>query len=184
MDEERKEVIINEIKYWKTNKMLPEHYCDFLLMLYTEGEEAEKVESAATIETPSRDKKGVLLGMMLFAFISLGLTCIIIYFTSFSLLVQTLSHIFLSILVLTMAFYIKRKDLILFHILICVGALILFLGSTTSVMNFKENNLLLSLTILLNCAVWLMAGFYWRLPYLKWGGAAGILLAILFYLLT
>ena len=33
----RKQIIINEIIYWKKNRMLPEHYCDFLLALYTKG---------------------------------------------------------------------------------------------------------------------------------------------------
>ena len=37
MNESRKQIIINEIIYWKKNRMLPEHYCDFLLALYTKG---------------------------------------------------------------------------------------------------------------------------------------------------
>ena len=37
MDENRKQIIIKEIGYWKNNKLLPEQYCDFLLALYTEG---------------------------------------------------------------------------------------------------------------------------------------------------
>ncbi|RSL30905.1 hypothetical protein D7Z54_23305 [Salibacterium salarium] len=184
MDEERKDIIVKEIKYWKDNQLLPEHYCNFLLMLYTEGEEAEDLESAETTEAPSSNKIGLPFGILFLAFVSLSLTFIITYFTSFSLMVQTLSHICLSILVFTMAVYIKKKDLILFHILVSVGALILFLGSTTSVMRFEENDFLLSFTILLNCSVWLMAGFYWKLPYLKWAGGAGIMLAVLFYILT
>lgn len=38
MDEARKETVIKEINYWKTHQLLPEHYCDYLLALYTEGE--------------------------------------------------------------------------------------------------------------------------------------------------
>lgn len=37
MDQQRKATIIHEIKYWKDNHLLPAHYCDFLLALYTEG---------------------------------------------------------------------------------------------------------------------------------------------------
>ena len=37
MDENRKQIIIKEIGYWKNNKLLPEQYCNFLLALYTEG---------------------------------------------------------------------------------------------------------------------------------------------------
>lgn len=39
VDEQRKITIINEIRYWKDNHLLPEHYCDFLMALYTEGEQ-------------------------------------------------------------------------------------------------------------------------------------------------
>ncbi|GAE91172.1 hypothetical protein JCM21714_113 [Gracilibacillus boraciitolerans JCM 21714] len=38
MEEERKKIIINEINYWKSHQLLPTHYCNFLLALYTEGE--------------------------------------------------------------------------------------------------------------------------------------------------
>ncbi|ARK29345.1 hypothetical protein [Halalkalibacter krulwichiae] len=39
MDKHRKEIIIREIQYWKKSKLLPDHYCDFLLTLYSEGEQ-------------------------------------------------------------------------------------------------------------------------------------------------
>ncbi|WP_440898184.1 hypothetical protein ACS127_15190 [Amphibacillus sp. Q70] len=39
MNGQRKATIINEIKYWKENRLLPDEYCDYLLALYTEGEE-------------------------------------------------------------------------------------------------------------------------------------------------
>ncbi len=38
MDDQRKKVIISEIENWRKNHLLPEHYCIFLLKLYTAGE--------------------------------------------------------------------------------------------------------------------------------------------------
>ena len=38
MDQQRKQIIIKEIKFWKENRMLPEQYCDYLLSIYSEGE--------------------------------------------------------------------------------------------------------------------------------------------------
>ncbi|VEI07661.1 hypothetical protein [Kurthia zopfii] len=29
-DQQKKAVILKEISFWKTNSLLPEHYCDFL----------------------------------------------------------------------------------------------------------------------------------------------------------
>ena len=48
MNAQRKRIIISEIQYWKKNRLLPEHYCDFLITLYAQGEtdetEIEKVD--------------------------------------------------------------------------------------------------------------------------------------------
>ncbi|WP_156323827.1 hypothetical protein [Bacillus sp. JCM 19034] len=41
MRKERKEIVIEEIKHWRKSKLLPEHYCDFLLTLYSEGNDRE-----------------------------------------------------------------------------------------------------------------------------------------------
>lgn len=38
MDKNRKKIIIDEIRYWKEHKLLPEKYSNFLLALYTEGD--------------------------------------------------------------------------------------------------------------------------------------------------
>ena len=38
MTKQRKQIIVNEIAFWKQHKMLPDHYCDFLTSLYTGGE--------------------------------------------------------------------------------------------------------------------------------------------------
>lgn len=44
MNQQRKRIIISEIKYWKHNKLLPAHYCDFLITLYAQGEEGNQQE--------------------------------------------------------------------------------------------------------------------------------------------
>ena len=45
MNPQRKRMIISEIKYWKQNKLLPAHYCDFLITLYAKGRGSEGSES-------------------------------------------------------------------------------------------------------------------------------------------
>ncbi|MCR8631411.1 hypothetical protein [Paenibacillus radicis (ex Xue et al. 2023)] len=44
MDEKRK-ILIREIEHWRKSKLLPEHYCDFLLNIYLENS-AEKPSSS------------------------------------------------------------------------------------------------------------------------------------------
>ena len=54
----RKQIIISEIKYWKQNKLLPEHYCDFLITLYAQGEENERRNKCFQSIIIERKKKG------------------------------------------------------------------------------------------------------------------------------
>ncbi|MDW0117374.1 hypothetical protein QTL97_10545 [Sporosarcina thermotolerans] len=56
MSNQRKKTIITEIKYWKENKLLPEHYCDYLITLYTQGEQEENINASDAI-LPKRKKK-------------------------------------------------------------------------------------------------------------------------------
>lgn len=64
MTNPRKKIILNEILFWKQNKLLPEHYCDFLATLYTEGadiEELEPVQHPKQAVLPSEKRKMILL---------------------------------------------------------------------------------------------------------------------------
>ncbi|MDB5083883.1 MAG: hypothetical protein JWN30_769 [Bacilli bacterium] len=45
----RREIILAEIEYWKKNRLLPAAYCDFLVNLYTEG------KSASSAARPARN---------------------------------------------------------------------------------------------------------------------------------
>ncbi|AKF95094.1 hypothetical protein NW801_22920 [Brevibacillus laterosporus] len=48
MDDQRRKIIITEIENWRRNHLLPEHYCIFLLNLYTEGKHAPNQEEPIT----------------------------------------------------------------------------------------------------------------------------------------
>ncbi len=76
MDWQRKAIIIGEIKYWKDNRLLPAAYCDYLLALYTKGEEEE------TTSKSSQFKKRNLLTLIFLALnvlIAPGIAFFIIY---------------------------------------------------------------------------------------------------------
>lgn len=49
MSKDRMKIIIEEIEYWKKYNLLPEQYCDYLLTLYTKGEEKPNVHIASRI---------------------------------------------------------------------------------------------------------------------------------------
>lgn len=62
MNPQRKRIIISEIKYWKQNKLLPEHYCDFLITLYAQGEDEKEAKvTDAILVKEKRNRKGQLI---------------------------------------------------------------------------------------------------------------------------
>ncbi|MFY0546078.1 hypothetical protein [Brevibacillus sp. H7] len=50
MDDQRRRIIVAEIENWRKNHLLPEHYCIFLLNLYTEGDRPNTQVSAGKKE--------------------------------------------------------------------------------------------------------------------------------------
>ena len=46
MDKKRREIIVSEISYWEENRLLPAHYCQYLLTLYTEGEGKDRLKKS------------------------------------------------------------------------------------------------------------------------------------------
>lgn len=78
MDWQRKAIIVSEIKYWKDNRLLPEAYCDYLLALYTKGEEDE--QAAGLTENKKRQTEMItLLFILLNALITPIVAFVIIY---------------------------------------------------------------------------------------------------------
>ena len=61
MNENRKQIIINEIIYWKKNELLPEHYCDFLLALIYRRQRAERSIKKSRLKS----KKNLIIGFIL-----------------------------------------------------------------------------------------------------------------------
>jgi uncharacterized membrane protein YcjF (UPF0283 family) len=49
MNDQRKKIIMAEINYWKQNKLLPEHYCDFLITLYTQGDHDQEISATEAV---------------------------------------------------------------------------------------------------------------------------------------
>ncbi len=83
MEPVRKKIVTQEIKYWRDSNLLPAHYCDFLLNLYTEGETTRK---RMLFHWQDGLKPVLLLAAVL---ICLLFTVIVIYFTDFSIGMQT-----------------------------------------------------------------------------------------------
>ncbi|KIQ94791.1 hypothetical protein LH47_01161 [Anoxybacillus thermarum] len=84
MEQKRKEIIINEIKYWKQTRLLPEQYCDFLLALYTEGNGDDVETRTKQVPAWAIRATAAMIG------ICLSFVLLVIYFTELSFVLQTL----------------------------------------------------------------------------------------------
>jgi hypothetical protein len=89
--DQKTQTVINEIKYWKKNKLLPDHYCDFLITLYTEGSE-NSIKSRKL-------GKFTYLFYMLAILVSVALIgFLVLYFSDFLKQMQISLRLFLSVL--------------------------------------------------------------------------------------
>lgn len=168
MDEHRKKIIISEINYWKQSRMLPEHYCDYLLNLYSEG------TSSKTIKGKRKGMPTSFTSVTLFAMLSLSL--FLFYFTELSLILQITIPIFFGISSLISGILlISKSDIELIPVVI--SSLILLI-STVQVASiyFPDNIPILYFVTGTNCLLWLIIGFKWKFISFKISGLTGLII--------
>ena len=183
MSKPRKQIILNEILFWKQNKLLPEHYCDFLATLYTEGEHEEtEQEKKAKQAVLAKEKRtnivmttlltivGILSFVGMFALSAYTAVCAIIAAGVTALLFVRAAVIAL-----------KHPSLaVLYHIM---AALLIF-GITIyiSTAYFPGNDNLLFLALLFNSALWLITGLKRNLLYFTLSGALAGMIVVGYWL--
>lgn len=81
MDQEKRKIIVAEIEQWKKSKLLPEHYCDFLLNLYWD-ERQEKGQAIMGISAAAVQNSNWKSWMSIFGIIGI-IVFFVLHFTSF-----------------------------------------------------------------------------------------------------
>lgn len=175
---ERKKIIVDEIKYWKKSRLLPEQYCNFLLTLYTGGLETEDVKSQQKNVNLNQ------LALLIFTTIGLaifGLTFLVIYFTDFSLLMQMTIVLFFSAVMFALGKWVKKYDIRFVHLYIFLTVLMVFLATIHIVVFiFPDQPDAIMWAVIFTCMVWLVIGKKYSLKYLIISGAIGLLVVIYF----
>lgn len=96
--DEKKKIIVREIEHWRRSKLLPEHYCDFLLNIYDVEQDQDKKERGSVFGvTPSkiRNSNWKIWVLGLLSIIALSFTAL--NFNAFELPMQIgISIIFLA----------------------------------------------------------------------------------------
>ncbi|WLR49871.1 hypothetical protein LC040_11245 [Bacillus tianshenii] len=181
---DRKETIIKEIRYWKEHHLLPAQYCDFLLKLYTEGEE-EPQQTEHIKQAKTRTKHKVNIARMPFYFLlfilfaQLPITFLVIYFTELSFLLQIgLFSIFIGVSVITGIIYYRKKDKWM-HLPIITGSLVLFLATVHLMSTYVSTSQWALVTVILfNCMTWTLIGWKTKLTYLLIAGISSAVLLV------
>jgi len=185
MTNPRKKIILNEILFWKQNKLLPEHYCDFLAALYAEGADVEELDPVHHKQAvlPSEKRKMYLL----IVGISIAIIALLsIYFTisSLTLILTVIVGIAALILFIT-AFRMAQKNNLLTPIFHLLAAVLLFSMSIRIYTTyFNGNNIALFCLIAANCGVWLWSGIKMKLLYYTVSGVLGLLALIGYYIIN
>lgn len=171
MQDQRKIIIVKEIAYWKENKMLPEHYCDYLLTLYTEGNGVEESE------IKKKGKSLFIFSLLFFSFIPI--TIFLLYFTELSFILQmAISLIFL--IFCFVGIFLYNKNQINVDIPATVAAIIILLCSVAFVLELFSNEIIfLYIILFLNCLFWYLCGKRYKLLYFTISAFIGTFLLII-----
>lgn len=183
MSKPRKQIILNEILFWKQNKLLPEHYCDFLATLYAEGEqqetEQEKKAKQAVLAKEKRTNIFVTSLLIIVGIFSvIGMFALSAY-TAVSAIIAVGATALLFVRAAVVA--LKHPSLaVLYHIM---AALLIFsITIYISATYFPKNDTLLFLALLFNCALWLGIGIKKNLVYFTLSGALAGMIVIGYWL--
>lgn len=174
MDENRKKMIIQEIQYWKNSRLLPEQYCDFLLALYSEGEEVPQQYQKARGARPK-----IVFPYLIVGFIIL-LTLFLNHFTQLPFGMQIGLSIF-SIIALLYAVFFFFKRSWPYHIPL-IGAAFLFLLATVFAIEHSAPGRtdVLYFFLLGHCGIWLYTGKRLSIVYFSVAGYLGIAVIVYF----
>jgi len=166
LDPVKRQTIVSEIERWRNSKLLPEHYCDFLLNLYVDEKEVTKTKDRNTAGTRSPFKKSFLI----FGLISLFLVCSL-YFTSFHPVMQ----IGISVLVIGIFYsigmtYRKTKPLHAYIYFGIASILLLFVGELILRTNDWVSAPTVMGTVAFSGAVWILIGIIANIGLLHFCG--------------
>lgn len=175
---QRKQIILNEIAFWKKNKMLPDHYCDFLTSLYTGGDvEGAPLIVEAKQSVLAKEKKATMRKFLIYPVVAI-VSLLLLNFLSIDWLAISIGLV-LGFLFAFLGIKLGIQKNIAAPLLHVSGALLLLVMSVRISTNyFAGNNDALFIALIINCLFWLLLGIWQKLIYFILAGALGLILVI------
>lgn len=183
MNEQRKKIIVAEIKYWKQSKLLPDQYCDFLLALYSQGDEKE-TEEITVKDSLKEQEKSKMWNRVLWLGI-IGAALLVSLFLLPDQQVLMISFVTLFALFLFVGGKLFNKgDNDARPVLFAIASLLLLSVSLHSWdAFFPSNTFILIGLLILNCVLWLGIGRKHQLLFFTISGYVGLVLIGIFLVL-
>jgi hypothetical protein len=175
MNMDKKTIIIKEIEQWRRSRLLPEHYCDFLLNLYTENA-ADKPSGGSWLGMPSASIVGSSWkGWLLTA----GILCLVLLiglnFTSFGISLQIAITLLTLLICYTLSYRLRTRNPIVPNLLVGIGSLfLLVVGVYLLKLNGVTEPSAYAGYVAITSAVWLLTGLIGRMPIFHFSGWMGL----------
>ncbi|MCF6092783.1 hypothetical protein L1765_02080 [Microaerobacter geothermalis] len=166
MDERRKQLIIQEIKYWQKNKLLPDHYCLFLLHLYS-GDGNRLVKN--------KRRSGIVLSILAFVWM-IAISYFVINFTRFSIPMQIIVFSIILFSLYISSYYFRTEKPLLTNLLAGLASIFLIGGGILLLNQWGKGQDWLLFFLVISCFVWLLSGVIYRISYLFFCGLIGLAL--------
>lgn len=176
--DQKKKVIVQEILYWRSSKLLPEHYCQFLLNLYQEGEGDEDLLTSKVRKKESHKK---ILLSFISTLVILGLIYTVNYFLGLSLFSQGIMFLVISLLLYIISFWLQYKKSDYTHATLGLSSLLLLLATLWMGKGIELDSLLFLLSLIGVLIIWFISGYYFQVKYLVMISIISILLTIGWY---
>lgn len=208
MDDQRKRTIIAEIENWRRNHLLPEHYCIFLLNLYTEGDRPNtpasaggnermgtapgvlsgKVNSTSSVtntyapRTVSPVTGKMVVAWLLGAFVIAGLILLAFHFNRFQTPMQITIFACFALVFYILGLVYRRSAPPLTHLFLALSFLILIAGGVYCIQKLEGSTPFVLFYLGFVCILLCISAIVFGYAYLLYAGLLG--LAILYGITT
>ncbi|WP_019242621.1 MULTISPECIES: hypothetical protein [Bacillus] len=174
MNETRKKILLNEIRYWKKTRILPEQYCNYLLALYSEGEDEQ-------LSTPKKKMRKITIPYVFISIIIVS-AFIVNYFTEIKTFLQIALYIILLGTLIGITFYENKKQRIISFPLIAISLVTLMMTVSVWEIFASGQVVILYMLLFINCLIWTFIGKKMNLPYFTTAGVFGSIVILYFFL--
>lgn len=168
MEMDKRKIIVEEIEQWRRSKLLPEHYCDFLLNLYLDD---PSIRSKSMLGVSSSSIKDSHWKVWMLIFSGIGIFAfIILNFNSFQIPMQIIVSTLIVLSCFMMGGVQRNKNVMASYLCTGIGCLLLLNVGFYLLQQHDVSTSMLIGFVALCGAIWIAIGITMRLPIIHFSG--------------